>query len=480
MVNLNKYIGISLVAAAVLGLSGCSVATEKLTPKEVQESTKKVLTQLKTPQKGIEAPISIDEAIDRAIQNNRDHKLKMLEATFEEKQLAVAQHGMWPSLNAQGAYTNRSNVLASKSEEIATGRENLDYSTSTDDTLQTAEARFSWNALDFGLSYVRAKQQSDKFLIAQERKRKISNQIEQDVREAYWKAVSAQNLLDQINPVINDVRKSIAESKQLEEAKMGNMMESLNYRRELLDVLVSLQNLKKDLLNAKPRLAALMGLAPGTKFELSGQIDETGIQKVNVDTEKMEELAFTHRPELMESRYQERVSLQEAKAAMLSLLPGISFDAGVNYTSNSYTYNNSWFDYGVRINMNLFKVFMAGDVLDRAEAGEKVAQEQNMAVSMAVLTQVHLANIRYQEALEGWDSANQYYTVARKISNITEQANANKIGSKQQAARDKLSKLIANVKRDMAFAELQNSYGNLYFSMGLSHNSAEIEKVVSQ
>lgn len=478
MINVSKFLGLSLVAAAVIGISGCSVATQKLTKEEVNSSLKKDLSILKVVQQPILAPISLDEAIERSTKYNRDHQLKTLEAQFEKQQLAVAQHGMWPTLNTQAGLSNRSNVLASSSQSVLTGQQSLEPSTSTDDTLRTAEARFSWNALDFGLSYVRAKQQADKYLITQERERKIAYQIEQDVREAYWKAVSAQNLLAQIDPVILEVRKSITESKKLEESQIGNMMDSLSYRREMLDILVSLQNLKKELLSAKPRLAVLMGLTPNTKFELLDKIDEKLIQNVNVDLEKMEEMAFANRPELMESRYQHRISLEETKTAMLSVLPGISFDVGANYTSNSYTYNNSWFDYGVRINMNLFKVFMYGDLNERAKMGQKVAQEQHMAISMAVLTQVHLATIRYQESAEGWDSANQYYGVTRKISDITEKASANMIGSKQQVAREKLSKLIANVKRDMAFAELQNSYGNLYFTMGLPYKSLEMEKVI--
>lgn len=475
---MNKFLGISLAAAAVIGMSGCSVATQKLTQQEVNESLKKDLQELKVIQQPVLAPISLDEAIERATKYNRDHKLKTLEAQFEQQQLAVAQHGMWPSLNAQGGLTNRSNVLGSKSMDITTNTQNLNYSTSTDDTLRTAEARVSWNALDFGLSYVRAKQQADKYLIAQERERKVAYQIEQDVREAYWKAVSAQNLLAQIDPVIADVRKSVNESKQLEEAQLGNMMDSLSNRREMLDILVSLQNLKKELTSAKPRLAVLMGLTPNAKFELSDKIDESAIKNINLNIEKMEEMAFSNRPELMESRYQHRISLQETKAVMLSMLPGVSFDAGASYTSNSYTYNNSWFDYGVRINMNLFKVFQYGDLDKRAEMGINVAQEQHMALGMAVLTQVHLATIRYQESADGWDSANQYYNVTSTISDITEKANANMIESKQKVAREKLAKLIANVKRDMAFAELQNSYGNLYFTMGIPHNSVEMEKVI--
>lgn len=476
MKDIKKVVHYSALAIVLLGLSGCSVTTQKLSLDEVNETSKQDLIRLKQTPFVIDKPISLDEAINRALKHNKEYKLKAMEGVLEGKQLDIAQFGMWPALNAQGALSHRSNVLGSSSKSISTGLESLEASTSTDDTLRTGEVKFSWNALDFGLSYVRAKQQSDKYLIAQERIRKVSHQIHQEVRESYWKAVSAQNLLDQINPVISEVRQSITESEQLEASKMGNIMESLTYRRELLDVLLSLQALKKDLMSAKPRLASLMGVAPGTKFELSGVIDEGGIQKIDMDMETMESIAFSHRPELMESRYQQRISLQEAKAAMLSLLPGISFDTGVNYTSNSYTTNNSWYDYGVRVNMNLFKVFMAGDLMERAKIGEEIAQEQRMAVSMAVLTQVHLADIRYKEALDGWRSADQYYAVTETISNITEKGNLNRITTKQQVAREKLAKLIANVKRDMAFAELQNSYGNLYVSLGMDGNETSKEK----
>lgn len=196
------------------------------------------------------------------------------------------------------------------------------------------------------------------------------------------------------------------------------------------------------------------------------------IKKLELNLDNLEKTAFENRPELMESRYQSRISLSETKASMLSLLPGVSFDAGYSYSSNSYTTNNSWLDYGVHVNMNLFKVFSAGDMLDRSKVGEEIATQQQLAVGMAVLTQVYLADIRYNEAMEGWKSADEYYTVTKKISDITEKQNVNSIGSKQHVARDKLSQLLANVKRDMAFAEFQNSYGNLFVSVGLEQNGA--------
>jgi outer membrane protein TolC len=470
MITSKNIVLSSVLAFTLLGLSGCSVKSQKLTLPEVAEKSKQDLLLLKKAPEAIEKPISIDEAITRAIKYNKDYKVKALESEFESKQLDISNSAMWPSLNASGGITKRNNELGSSSRSLITGSQSLEESTSTDKELRTSDVKISWNALDFGLSYIRAKQQADKYLIAQERSRKISNQIQQEVRESYWKAVSAQNLLDQIDPVIADVQKSLNESKQLEQAKLGNMMETLTYRRELLDVLLSLQSLKKDLLTAKPKLAVLMGMAPGTTFELSDKIDGSMITKLQVNMENLEKRAFENRPELMESRYQSRISLSETKASMLSFLPGVSFDAGYSYSSNSYTTNNSWLDYGVHVNMNLFKVFSVGDMIDRSKVGEEIAAQQQLAVGMAVLTQVYLADIRYNEAMEGWKSADEYYDVTKKISDITDKQNVNSIGSKQHVARERLSQLLANVKRDMAFAEVQNSYGNLFVSVGLEQN----------
>lgn len=59
-----------------------------------------------------------------------------------------------------------------------------------------ADATFSWDVLDFGMSYYRAKQQADNVNIAGEScRRKVLQNIVQEVRDAYWRALGAQRLL---------------------------------------------------------------------------------------------------------------------------------------------------------------------------------------------------------------------------------------------------------------------------------------------
>ena len=48
------------------------------------------------------------------------------------------------------------------------------------------------------------------------------------------------------------------------------------------------------------------------------------------------------------------------------------------------------------------------------ETNTEVIREKRLALSMAVLSQVHLANIDYSLALEEYDTAERYYQVSKK------------------------------------------------------------------
>ena len=85
---------------------------------------------------------------------------------------------------------------------------------------------------------------------------------------------------------------------------------------------------------------------------------------------------------------------------------------------------------------------------------------------MAVLSQVHISNVEYQMALEEYETADRYYDVSRKI---TEQVrNAQKIArfGELELIREEASLLVAELRRDLAFSEMQHSIGQIYASLG--------------
>ncbi|WP_244442591.1 TolC family protein [Azospirillum lipoferum] len=81
---------------------------------------------------------------------------------------------------------------------------------------RTGDLGFTWNVLDFGVSYLRARQSSNLVLVADERRRRVVQGILQDVRTAYWRAVAAERLLERIEPLERRVEGARRDARTLE------------------------------------------------------------------------------------------------------------------------------------------------------------------------------------------------------------------------------------------------------------------------
>ena len=175
--RVSKGIVISVFASFVI--TGCSVKPEAILKEDVQEMVKKDLNVLSEVVLPVTKPISLDEAIQRGLNHNLQKRVKVLETALSQQQLDLVYYDMLPSLTASAGYSERNNYAASASTSFVNGEPlpltaNPSYSVSQDKERVTSDIGFSWNILDFGLSYVRAQQQADKFLIAKEKRKKLN------------------------------------------------------------------------------------------------------------------------------------------------------------------------------------------------------------------------------------------------------------------------------------------------------------------
>jgi hypothetical protein len=135
--------------------------------------------------------------------------------------------------------------------------------------------------------------------------------------------------------------------------------------------------------------------------------------------------------------------------------------------------NKTNFEYGSSIGANLLNVFRAPRLKEVNEMNTEIIKEQRLALSMAVLSQVHISNIEYQMALEEYETADRYYDVSRKI---TEQVrNAQKIArfGELELIREEASLLVAELRRDIAFSKVQFSVAQVYTSVGVDVTTRE-------
>lgn len=466
-----KFKSVGLIGlSSVFILAGCSISPQPLTKADIQSRVASDITKITAEQAQV-TKLDISGAIARALKHNRERKLQTLQGALEQGQLELNNFDMLPQLAASAGYSERSNYAASASALFVNDTPNPpsnSYSITQDKTRINSSVAFTWNVLDFGLSYYRAKQQADRFLIAKERERKVVHNIIQDVRNSYYRAVSAERLLAKITPLIQAAQSALDDSSKVEQLRAKSPMDALAYQRELLEILRTLQSLRADLMTAKTELSTLMGLKPGQNFELV-DVDNPNfvVPSVAISIEEMEKVALEKRPELVEGQYNRRISVEETKAALVSLLPGISLNVGSYYDDTRYLKNNDWTGAGASVSWNLFNVFKAGDITDVAEMKKNLAEEQALATSMAVLSQVHIANIRFAEAKRGYELSDKYLAVAQRITEQVKNAKEAQRVSQLDSIRENLNLVLAELRRDVAYADLQNSYGRIFASMGV-------------
>lgn len=465
-------------SAVCVLLSGWSLNTQTIQAQEINvQEVEADLKNLSAGQESVVHTITIYDAMARAIKYNRENRLKKMQSALAMEQRDKSYFDFLPELTASAGYSGRNNESASSSESYFTGQESLEASISEDKDRQMSDITLTWSVLDFGLAYVRSKQYSDRYFIAREVERKTVQNIISDVRNEWWNAISAQRLLNKVDPFVQRVEKALEDSRQIESQRLEAPLKALTFQRSLIDMLRTLERLRERLNRSKHRLISLMGMSYGQDFVLADSASHPDVSNLSWDVEIMEEVALISRPELMQARYQDRITREDTHIAILGLIPDINLNAGWNYDTNSYLVHDSWFDYGAQISWNLMDLFKSPATMRTAEAEQAVVKERRMAVAMTVLMQVHFAKANYLQSERQFKVEDIALSVENRIlKQIIAASNAQTEG-RQTLIREELNQLLAEVRHDNAYAELQNSFGRILVSLGIDTVPENIENM---
>ena len=448
-------------------MSGCSLLPVSFTQDELKEQAQNDRVLVTQNQEAVDGPITLYEAIARALKYNLDFHLEFSEKILSETQFDLSKYELLPQLVAKTGYNSRDKFSGSSSRSLLTGNQSLQSSTSSDRDIFTNDLSLTWNVLDFGLSYIRAKQSADHVLIAEEEKRKVVNRIVQDVRTAYWRAVSNDRLINRIQELLIRVSKAIEESKQIEIDRLDRPLTALTYQRELIGIKRELEELQRDLALAKIQLAALMNLRPGEDFELVIPDRTDIVNKVDISPDMMEQLALENRPEIRTISYEERINRHEAKAAILSLMPGLNLNLGKSHSTNTFLFHNNWLSYGAQVSWNLLNIFKLPSTNRNIKAKGKVLEARRLALTMAIMTQVHVSMAQYGYSQREYQTAADYFLTQRKILKQLESGVTANTVTEQSLIREEMNMMVAEIKYDIAYSDVENAYASIFAALGI-------------
>lgn len=455
-----------MMLANLLAASGCMVNPYVLTDGDLNARVAQDIKEISTIHEPVSGPIDLYEALARALKYNLDAKVKAMQAQLAYQQLDVAHYALLPQISTNAGFDGRSNYSGGVGRSLLSGRQAVEPFTSAEKNIYSGNLALSWDVLDFGLSFVRAQQAADNVMIAEQERRRIAVRLVQDVRTAYWRAVSAERLLKRVQFLDESVARALSDTRDIVNKKLQAPLTPLNVRRELLNIQREVRRLFREFATAKTQLASMMGLPPGTSFDLVVPERGEALPTVRLDAESMEKQALLFRAELRTIDYQKRINAKEARAVLLELFPSLKLNFGAYYNSNMFLLNQNWLGYAAQVSYNLLSAFRVPAKLKAVEAHRQVLDSQSTALTLTILTEVHVGAAQLALAQQEFHDAKAYHETQAQIAEHTRNLWLTRSASDLNLIREQVSEVLAEVRVDSAQSGVEMAYATLRASLG--------------
>lgn len=466
------------IALTGLFAVGCATVPEPFTAETYQQITAQD-RQLVGKGAPISGALTLPEAVARALKYNLEHRSKLWEQALAAGQFEAGRFDMLPKVMANLGYYDRNN-RADTWRPDAAGKPTIGALSpvSAEQQHNTSDLGLTWSILDFGLSYYGTKQNADRVLIANERRRKAVHTLIQNVRTAYWRAASAEKLSKEVRDTIALAETALADSRKIEAERIKAPGDALRYQRVLLENLRTLESVERELAAARIELASLINLPPGSSFTLTeptGPLAQPG--PLTLGTEQMEELALARNADLKEHAYNTRIAALETRKALLRLFPNLNFNLSYRHDSNDFLVNKNWNDSAVQVSWNLLNLLSGPSQRDVAEANVKVAEARRATTHMAVLIQVHLAARQYDTALRLFDRAHAIWDVDQRLLDLAQVGEQAKMQSQQALVSARTTTILSLLRRYQALAGVHESASKLHATLGLEPEIGSLDDI---
>ena len=459
----------AVLSAACLGLlAACSYNPVPISDDERASLIHDDAQTIKQLASAVDGPVDLSEAMARTVLFNLDHRVSRMQELVSLGQFELAQFEMLPELSYRLQGVDRDGQQASSSRSILTGQQSLEPSTSQDRSRLVGDLTFSWNILDLGVSYYQAKQDADRAIISDELRRRSMQTLIEDVRGAFWRAYAAQELSGDVERVLASVQQALINVADIEQGRLQPPLQTLRFRRSLIDLIGQLEQLSADLDLARVELLTLMNLPSTTELTLDvSAADPFSLPVIDIPTDQLEQIALDQRPELREQLYETRITANEARKVLIDALPGLEMQLSGNLDSNTFLVDNVWRQASATIVGNIVDLISLSARLDQAETQAGLADAQRLAIHLAIISQVNIAKQQYQASSVGFLRASEVLEIEELIADILEQETEASAGNPLEQVRAEASALFAKLARFQSYADAQAAYGRMLSSLGV-------------
>ena len=406
---MRKKLSAAVFAGVLILLSAAGCKTENDYREERAENASLHFNQAKWREMPGER-LNLQKCIEIALKNNLQARISELELQVQKEFQTSEALGMLPQLNINNNFTARSNTPASSSEKIAATGATYGASYSEDKVINYLNIDLMFSMLDFGLAFFNTRQQADRAVMTKHRNERAAQNLIFDVVRAYFKVAAAQRAQQLTSTLIEQCRSRYDQIYKLSQNRQISPSRAFDESRRFMAMEKRLSAYERSYESACVELRTLMGYYPSAMIMVDESLlDHTPEYKFLPGIDLMEQIAVLQRPELYEADIQKHINILELRKTILLMFPNVKLYADWSNSNNSFLYNKSWWELGLRAAYNLLRL---PQNIARARAYDKQIDAEDArayAQAVAVMAEVRIAHGNMIAAKQRFDKNSRIF-----------------------------------------------------------------------
>lgn len=449
----------ALVSLALLGCASTAQSPDSISKQDILRE-----------QPPLQRQLGMGEALARAMLYNLDNRVQSMERVIAEGNANLENFNMLPKMTLNAGYFRRDREDLSSSRNAITGLASPATGTSADREQVVGSLGETWSVLDFGIAMVRSKQLRAQEQAAIQRQRQSLQNILSETRYAYARADIAQRTKVEVDAMLEEINNALAAQERVERSGVSAPLDILQQQRNLLSVYNELLALRQALVASERELNALVSLPPGMSIELMSEHAADVPDPLELhgrELEFLEVVALLMHPELRIADNEVFVHQREVRRTLLSMLPDLELSSIGNYGSNDFSVYSIYNTLGAKVTHNLVNLHKAPILRERDEKRLELEEQKRLALSLAVVTKVHVALANFNALRDEYQFAvEQAETRTALAKTMQDRYQAGEVTLHQRLTAQ-LYALDARLNAELLGADVENAIGQVYTNIGI-------------
>lgn len=420
--------------------------------------------------------LSLQEALDLSLQNNKQLRLSQLSVAEAQNQLREAQNRRLPDLSVSGAYLRMSHAsvdLKVKVPQSQSAPEGTSPATAPDISQATygmanlSLPLFAGFRINYGIESARFLLQAAGLDAEKDREDVIQNTV-----AAYTNLYKAQQATQLVTENLNSARQRVKDLSNLEANGLLARNDLLKAELQQSNTELALLDAQNNLRMAQLNMSLMLGLPRDTALQADSNFLQASLPLADKNALYWEDQAFHNRQELAALGFRQKAAHAGLKAAKGNYFPSLALTGGYTYVyvPNFLTVSNAM-NAGLGLSYSPSTLWKAGTQVRTARNRIAELEVRQQQLQDAVRLQVNQAYEQYQLSVNRIAVHQKAVAQATENYRMVHNKFENGLATTQELLDADIALLQAQLNNAAARADAVYAYYNLLHAAGISQQT---------